>query len=284
LSTHLVTLCHGDIRVVIDPVHGGAVREFSEGGEHLFRPTPHEAEHDPFSMSCFPMVPYANRIADGRFRFLGRDVQLAPNRAGERHPLHGDGWCTTWSEREVSASTATLLFDGGGDAWPWVYRCEQVFVLKHDSLQIALTLQNLASAPMPAMLGLHPYFPDVGEANLTAHLPRVWLTRNDLAVKMVPTPHAWQFDGSQPLRGLSLDNSFCGWPGTAQLTWRNRRLCVSATNCGHLHIYIPVGRDHFCIEPQTAPAGSLNRGGVRPEFSILEPGDRLTIQVDFSVG
>jgi hypothetical protein len=77
-------------------------------------------------------------------------------------------------------------------------------------------------------------------------------------MESVATPEAWQFNASQPLKGLALDNSFSDWPGTAEITWPNRRLWVRATNCGHLHIYTPIGRDFFCIEPQTAPAGALN--------------------------
>jgi aldose 1-epimerase len=276
---HLIELCRGDVRVVIDPGRGGAIREFSIGGKHLFRHTLSDAEDDPFLLSCFPMAPYANRITDGRFRFLGRDIQLAPNRSGERHPIHGNAWCGVWSEHEVSSSSAVLGFQGGGDEWPWAYSCEQSFALQDNSLQIALSIQNVGSAPMPAMIGLHPYFPDVERARLCAKLPRIWRTRNGVAADSVATPPAWQVDDPRPLKGLSLDNSFSDWPGTAQITWPDRRLCVRATNCGHLHIYSPVGCDFFCIEPQTAPAGALNRG----EFCVLEPTAHLTIQVDFIV-
>ena len=280
MSGH-VTLHHGGVRVVVDPARGGAVREFSRNGQHLFRCTARDAENDPFSLACFPMAPYVNRITDGHFRFRGRDVQLAPNRTGERHPLHGDAWCGVWTERDTSPWSTVLTFDGGGDAWPWIYRCEQSFTLRDDGLVIGLSIQNLASTAMPAMIGLHPYFPDPPRARLTAYLPRVWRTANDLAIENVVTPDAWQFEGSQPLQDVPLDNSFSDWPGAAQIRWPDRRLSVRATNCGHLHIYTPRGRDFFCLEPQTAPAGALNRGRG---FSVLEPNDRLAIDVDFMIG
>jgi aldose 1-epimerase len=281
MSARLITLRHRDLTVVVDSIHGGAVREFSKCGQHLFRASLRDAEDDPFSFACFPMAPYVNRITDGRFRFDGRDVQLVPNRTGEPHPLHGDAWLGAWNEREVSPSSAVLCFDGGGDAWPWIYRCEQSFALWDDGLVITLSIQNLANTPMPAMIGLHPYFPDPGEAQLAAHLPRVWRTEHDLAVESIATPGAWRFDGSKSLRDLPLDNSFSDWPGTAEITWPDRRLSVRATNCRHLHVFAPVDRDFFCIEPQTAPAGALNH---QQEFSVLEPDDRLTIRVDFVVG
>jgi galactose mutarotase-like enzyme len=56
---------------------------------------------------------------------------------------------------------------------------------------------------------------------------------------------------------------------------------VRATNCRHLHIFTPAGRDFFCIEPQTAPAGALNH---QQELGVLEPDDCLRIHVDFIIG
>jgi aldose 1-epimerase len=281
MSTDTVTLRHGDLRVVVDPARGGAVREFSKGGQHLFRRPVRDTDTDPFSSACFPMAPYVNRIADGRFRFDGRVVQLAPNRIGEVHPLHGDAWCGVWTKREVSSSRAILAFCGGGVAWPWAYRCEQSFALQDDGLGIELSIQNLASTPMPAMIGLHPYFPDPLVAQLAAHLPRAWRMEKGLAVESVATPEAWQFDDSRPLKDQALDNSFSDWPGTAEITWPDRRLSVRATNCRHLHIFTPAGRDFFCIEPQTAPAGALNH---QQELGVLEPDDCLRIHVDFIIG
>jgi galactose mutarotase-like enzyme len=94
--THEVTLYHGDMRLVVDPVRGGAVREFSKSGEHLFRHTLRDAEDDPFSFACFRWRRTRTGLPMGRFHFRGRDVQLAPNRAGEIHPLHGDAWGSVW--------------------------------------------------------------------------------------------------------------------------------------------------------------------------------------------
>ena len=86
----LVVLRHDDARLVLDPGHGGALREFQCLGHDVLRPTPSGAT-GPFDFSAFAMVPYVNRIANGRFAFGGQTVQLRPNWTGDPHPLHGQG-------------------------------------------------------------------------------------------------------------------------------------------------------------------------------------------------
>jgi galactose mutarotase-like enzyme len=47
-------------------------------------------------------------------------------------------------------------------------------------------------------------------------------------------------------------------------------------------VYAPAGRDFFCVEPQSAPAGALNRGA--DEATVVAPGERFEVQVSFDVG
>jgi aldose 1-epimerase len=270
-------------RLTLDPRRGGAVRDLSWRGQDVLRPTPASAGDDPFDMACFPMVPFANRVARGRFRFGGHDVQLERNWSEDPHPLHGHGWRSPWSVRVASASNATLRFEGGGGEWPWRYRCEQWFQLLQNGVGIELSIENLSGEPMPAMLGLHPYFPDSHGARLEAKLPSVWLTdREALPLLESATPSAWGFDPARAVEAVALDNCFCGWDGVASLRWPDRTVTIRATRCNFLHVYAPAGTDFFCIEPQSAAPGMLGRDGGGA--SILEPGDRFAIRVHISAG
>ena len=193
-------LRQADTALVLDAAHGGAVREFTVRGRPILRPTPARAAVTPLDQACFPMVPYCNRIARGRFHFAGHRVRLAPNLAGETHPLHGQGWRGAWTVVEAGDSGATLRFEGGGDAWPWRYRAEQRFEIDTG--------------------GFHPYFSDGKHARLQAQLPRVWRTdAAALPVEDAATPAAWRFDSARSVSTLPLDHCFAGWDGEAVIAW-----------------------------------------------------------------
>jgi len=260
---------------------GGAIRELKWHTVDVLRPAPAGASDDPFEMACFPMVPFVNRIARGCFKFNGQTVRLPPNWSADPHPLHGQGWRAPWTVTAASASAATLAFEGGGDEWPWRYRCEQRFELAHGALSVELSIQNMSNALMPAMLGLHPYFPDAARAELFARLPRVWRTDGDaLPLEETATPAAWRFDPPRALRSVSLDHCLSGWEGIADLSWPDRIVTLHATHCRHLHVYAPAGRDFFCVEPQSAAPGALGRG----EATVVSPGERFAIAVCFTPG
>jgi len=276
-------LRRGAVRLMLDPRHGSAIREFEWRGQPIFRPASTSSVDDPFEMACFPMVPFVNRVAHGRFQFGGHAVQLSRNWRADPHPLHGQGWQADWQVVAVSHSSATVRFEGGADEWPWRYGCEQRFALLPDGLSVELAVQNLSDAPMPAMLGLHPYFRDPAHALLRARLPRVWLTESAaLPREKITTPPAWRFDDGRAIGSVSLDHCFSGWDGMATLRWPDYSLDIRATGCAHLHVYAPPGRDFFCIEPQSAAAGALGRGAG--EATVVAPQERCSIRVDFTVG
>src|SRR3984957_9975826 len=87
----------GATRVTLDPGRGGTIRELNWHGHDVLRPTPANAGDDPLDTACFPMVPFVNRIAYGRFEFGGRTVQLERNWSEDPHPLHGQGWRKPWT-------------------------------------------------------------------------------------------------------------------------------------------------------------------------------------------
>lgn len=264
------------MRVILAPRQGGAIRELSLRGRDVLRPTPAGAGDDPFDLACFPMVPYANRIVHGTFRFGGRDVRLQRNWSGDPHPLHGQGWRAAWSVVSASESVATLAFEGGGNEWPWPYRCEQRFELLSGALAIELSIQNLSAEPMPAMLGLHPYFPDAPHARLEAALAGVWVADEAAALTEVPVPAGWGFDPGRLVGDVPLDHCFSGWSGLAVLRWPHLTLQLRSPDCRFLHVYMPAGKDFFCAEPQSAAAGALGRPA---EAHSLAPGERLAIHV-----
>jgi aldose 1-epimerase len=111
----------------------------------------------------------------------------------------------------------------------------------------------------------------------------VWLTdAQSLPVQEVHAPQDWSFEHRRGAARVGLDHCFDHWDGTASVRWPDRFLKISASGCRALHVFTPPGLDFFCLEPQTAEAGALNRGSAT--VARLAAGERLDMTVSFSVG
>ncbi|MFN6982923.1 MAG: aldose 1-epimerase, partial [Brevundimonas sp.] len=125
-----IRLQAGDWRATVAPEQGGAILSLDWRGQPVFRPTP-EGATDMLETACFPLVPYANRIADARFGFEGRDVRLTALDRFAPHALHGDGWLNPWTVETISDDRVEMRLDWPGETtaeglgWPWSWRALQ---------------------------------------------------------------------------------------------------------------------------------------------------------------
>lgn len=278
----VLTLAGCDLELQLLPEMGGSIGRFAwtGGGRRieLMRPA------DPAAMTpgsargsaSFPLVPFSGRIGRGRFRFGGRDIQLERDPAREGHAIHGDGWTARWTVAEAGAAAATLAYEHrppGG--WPWRYRAEQRFSLDPDGLTVALSIVNQDDTPMPAGLGLHPYFPMAPGVRLSAHNPQVVM--NDMAklpVAVVDTPPAWDCRGGRPVAEMALDFCFVGWDGAARLDWGSHALTIAADpplDC----LVVYTQPEFFCVEPVSHQPDAVNRSVEAAGLRVLEPGQGL---------
>ena len=115
----MIVLAAGDWRAEIDPALSGSILSLFLGDRPILRPTPPGAT-GPLQAACFPLVPYANRIDHGRFRFEGQAFDVGATPGFEPHALHGLGWLAPWSVKRAEADTAVLTFaQPAGPGWPW---------------------------------------------------------------------------------------------------------------------------------------------------------------------
>ncbi len=91
------------------------------------------AQGDPRGTACFPLVPYSNRIRDGRFVFEGREIRLPRNFGDHPHSIHGHGWQAPWRVAEAAADAAVMEYRHRADAWPFDYDARQHVRLDGDA-------------------------------------------------------------------------------------------------------------------------------------------------------
>lgn len=284
----LITLRAAGAGLVLAPAVGGAVARYwleRDGTTwDWLRPMPAAAarDRDPYRSAAFPLVPYSNRIREGRFAFGGRPVTLPLNRPPERHAIHGHGWQSAWQPVHVEAAGARLEYRHAAGAWPWAYRAVQRFTLTAAGLTVALDLVNESDVPMPAGLGWHPYFPRTPRTTIAAEVRAVWLTDEE----MLPTALVPPSPAADPSRGVAvdaaaLDNCFVGWSRRVDVEWPEPDAGLTMTAeppLDYLVVFTPPGRPFFCVEPVSHVTDAFNLAEAgRPDTGrrVLEPGAAL---------
>lgn len=268
----MIELFAGAWRAALRPEIGGAIAELECDGAPVLRTMGADADH-PLQAGCFPMVPYCNRIAEGRFAFAGRGVTIAPNFSPQRHPLHGTGWLRPWRVVRHDAATALLEDDfPGGAAWPWPYRAHQHVALDETGLTLRLMVENRAADPAPVGLGLHPYFRRSPESVVTFSAERMLgIDRQFLPDDRIHGPDTlapWS-DGAL-LPATLVDHCFTGWQGRATISDDRGTITLRGFGAPHCHVYAPPGGTELCLEPVSHTPDALNR--APSQMTVLAPG------------
>lgn len=282
----LLELSAGDYDVTIAPDIGGSLRSFTWKGEPLLRTASGLSVLD---AACFPLVPFSNRIANGRFEFDGEVVQLAPNFPGRDHPhpLHGFGWVSAWDVVSANASSAELEHSYPGGEWPWPYVARQSIRLSEDRLELELSVRNLSFRPMPAGLGFHPYFPCDAATILRAYHQGEWQTDADcLPTELHECDAPVDWWAGAPIASRPVDTVYSGRAGRIDVIWPDRNLTLSmqpSPVLKHTGIFVPAAADWFCVEPVSQSTNAFNAPERTDDFAALEPGGVIQISLSLLV-
>ncbi|MCA0909707.1 aldose 1-epimerase [Qipengyuania gaetbuli] len=277
-----IGIAAGDYRLELAPHRGGSIVAFSWRGQDLLRPAAGDGVLD---SSCFPLVPFSNRIAGSRFVFEGREVRLEPNHpAAVGEPvLHGFGWLADWSVAELSPDRAVLVHENAGGAWPWPYRATAGFVLDEGGLLTSLELENLSADPMPAGLGFHPYFPRTGHTLYRGLHRGEWQVGPDcLPRNLDHRDEARDWWNGRPVETREVDTVYTGRDGLLEIEWPERALRTIIDPCGDLAfttVYVPAGEDFFCVEPVSHATDVFNEPVPENGMRVLQRGERWSVSM-----
>ena len=281
----VLSLKAGRLAVDLAPAAGGSIVRFAvegpRGAFDLLRPAGAAslATGSGSGNACYPLIPFSNRIANGRLDVGGREFVLPPNWPAQRHPMHGDAWAHPWTVERVDDRSAAFAYEHHGrEGWPFRYRARQSFRLDDDGLVVGMSIENLEPREVPAGLGLHPFFTRDADTELACRVEGVWRSDAEvLPIDRIAVPSDWDFALSRPVDGVVLDNCFDGWDGRAAVRWPRRALglAMEATEpFRHLVIYVPKGRPYFCVEPVSHANGAIAR-------SLLASGGTLAGEIVF---
>ncbi|WP_296667351.1 aldose epimerase [Demequina sp.] len=245
--------------------------------------------------ASYPLVPWSNRIREGRLRWDGTEYALRVNWP-DGTAIHGTGWEYPWAVVERSDDRAVLELDSRdyfGMNWPWAFVARFTYALDGDRFVWTYGVENVDQEAFPAGFGHHPYFLRSVAGSAEAEL-EVRCAHGYALAQQMPTEGAGEipahanFTTRRPVGQTFVDDCFTGrtgetlaaieYPGTLGLE------ITADSLLSHAVLYIPPGKDFFAFEPvsNANDAFTLAANGVEGTgLFTVEPGQ--AVEASFAI-
>jgi galactose mutarotase-like enzyme len=210
-------LASGDQEVTVVEV-GGGLRSYTVGGAPVL--DGYGAEEMASGGRGQHLLPWPNRIRDGRYSFGGDDFRLALTEPDRGNAIHGlvrwSNWTATLHERERLVMALELHPQPG---YPFSLGLSVEYRLGPGGLSVATTATNVDDRPCPYGAGSHPYV-TVGTELVDEALLQVpgdlFLEADDLGIPTGTAPvdgTSRDFRVARPIGELALDTAYAGLTG-----------------------------------------------------------------------
>jgi aldose 1-epimerase len=202
---------HGDAEVQITEV-GATLRSYVVGGTPVL---------DGFEVTSRAtdgrgqvLAPWPNRIADGRYRYGGREIQCPLTEPARRDAIHGLVRWSDWALLERTDSSVVLgCAVRPQPGYEWALRLRVGYHLDDAGLSVELAATNDGSERAPFGAGFHPYL-RLGEHrvdDLLLAVPaecRVLTDGGDESVEEPITGTEWDFRSARRIGDVALDTAY----------------------------------------------------------------------------
>ena len=243
------------------------------------------------------LMPWPNRIRDGRYTFEGRDLQLGLTDPSRGNASHGLARWAAWTVEEHTATSVSLVYRlMAQSGYPWTLDLHVLYDLSADGLAVTQTATNLSAEPAPYASGAHPYL-RVGdgiedlELQVPAHT-RVLVDERQLPTGTEPVSGAYDFTSPRRIGDALLDDAFGDLDhedGRATVTLvdpaTDRGVALWVDERHHwLQVFTPPAdgaRPGLAVEPMTAPADAFRSG---TDVVTLAPGGSAGDELSVSWG
>lgn len=247
------------------------------------------------------LLPWPNRIADGRYSWDGSEQQLPLTEPDKHNAIHGLTRWANWELLElIDARVVHLRFQLRGQAgWPFLLRLDLRYTLDDNGLTVQTTARNTGTASCPFAAGAHPYLSPgsglVDDCRLVVP-GSTWLATDDrgIPVGSVPVegdPH--DFREPRPIGQLQIDQAYTDLrrtsDGRAVVELRRPDGTGAQLWAGPGYPYLEIftgdtltpdrRRRGLGVEPMTAPPNAFQSG---TDLIRLEPGE--SVELDWGVG
>ena len=202
----------GDQRVVVVEV-GGGLRSYAVGGADVL--DGYAADGTCTSGRGQVLIPWPNRIEDGRYDFDGTSHSLPLDEVPNRNAIHGLVRWAAWTAAEHEPHRVVMAHVVHPQpGYPFSLSLRIEYSLSDAGLTVHTTATNVGDRDCPYGCGAHPYLTAGTEAvdTLELRIPAGTMLRSD--ERSLPTGSApvagtdYDFRTRRAIGGLVLDNAF----------------------------------------------------------------------------
>ena len=282
----------GEQRAVIVGV-GGGLRTFSVGDHEVLD------GYGPDTMCTSGrgqvLIPWPNRLEDGKYEFDGREHQLPLTEPENGNAIHGLVRWTSWSVAERSGDRVVMehvLRPQPG--YPFTLALSLEYALSERGLSVRATATNIGSVRCPFGAGAHPYLrldtPTIDP--LTLRVPARTVLQSDERSLPSGTTEVegteLDFRDARELGATKLDHCYTnlirGEDGRARVALQDPSGRGLTLWLGEGYPYVmvfsgdplpDVARGSIAVEPMTCPPNAFRSG---ESVLTLEPGAAFTAE------
>jgi aldose 1-epimerase len=286
------TIAAGGYQAVLTEV-GAGIRSLTFGDRPLLMEYPPET--GPVGGAGQVLIPWPNRVKDGRYTFDGNDRQLAITEPATGNAIHGFVRRLPWtvlSEGPSSIMFGLRLFPQLG--YPHVLDLTVSYSLGPSGLESEVTAANVGATDAPYGLGLHPYL-TLGPGTLDDAVLEVpadqWIEVDERGLpigRRDAKGTEYDFREARPIGDLKLDTPYTGLTRGADDLVRVRLRAADGSRgvelwggegVEWLQLFTgdtlpePYRRGGIAVEPMTCPPNAFATG---EDLIRLAPGHRVT--------
>lgn len=220
-----------------------------------------------------PLLLPANRTAEGRFSFEGRDYSLVVNEPLNGAHLHGLLHKCKFDVCHTSQSSICLKYENKGDIYPFPFEFYVTYSVSENGFRSSYVIKNTGICKMPITFALHTTFVE----------PKTFTVPIDMCQqkdeKHIPTGRYVELNSQErlyPTGCASKDMFISGY----------YRSCGSTAKIGDFTYTVSDEFDHWilfngagkkgllCVEPQCGAVNGLN---IKGGYKVIEPDSEIML-------
>lgn len=225
------------------------------------------------------LLPWPNRIRDGRYTFDGAEYQLPITEVPRNTALHGLNEGVAW---DLVSHTADEVVMGSvyypQRGWNAVLEARITHRLDDEGLTVTVEVTNVGATRAPYGYGVHPYLAaDLSTAVLTLPFSEELIVDPErlLPIEVAGVTPEHDFREPRAIGDTVFDTALAGAGGPWELSLAADGRTVTLWADETLpwgQVYTHVDRIALAVEPMTCGPDAFNEGPTHDGLIVLEPG------------